>query len=137
MNTTDHIEKESNLELYKNAKPKSKWKIKDDNANNRVIRNSFSNVNYDKIIRSYMDFNGYKNNDYVFVQNQEIPQAQYFSYKKKNDGDNPGMNVLREYLNDSLNDGNIDASEDQDTSRGLINRFRLIPNKSESPKVNI
>ena len=138
MNTADHADNNTSVDLTKSFKPQSKLIAKHERIANNIIRNSYNHINYDNIFKSYNDFSGYKNNnDYAFGQSQDVPQSHKFGYKKRGSDAAVVLNVLKEFLNDSHNEGILNNSDELDTSKGLINRFKLIPNKDESPKVLI
>ena len=103
---------------------------------------AYDRINYDKILRSYMDKKGIKDLGVVYINKQDQP-SQYFNHKEAKKKESLGVKLPKSLVKDisfhsgSRNNTSFDNENDLDTSRRLIDSFRLVPNKSNSPKVKV
>lgn len=89
-----------------------------------------------------MDKKGIKDLGVVYIHKQD-PPSQYFNHKQIKKKEKLGIKLPKSLVKDisfnsgSRNDISFDNENDLDTSRKLMDSFRLVPNKSNSPKVRV
>jgi hypothetical protein len=102
--------------------------------------NTYNKINYDKIMKSYHALQGMKV-DPVFLHKQERFPLQYFQKRHDGDSNELGIKVPQGHHEESYGDKytrderSAMPSNKPDISKTIIDRFRLVPRISDSPKV--
>jgi len=136
---------EEDLDMSMNSLPKmkkSRMVGERQGRANKALMYINDKINYDKILKSYLDTKGLGKAHPVFVYNKELLPAQYFSVKNNNTSKNLGLQFPEEMKH---SDTNIDYSRNTDSLSQnktsslirLVDSFKMIPKKSDFIQVSV